>query len=128
RSVAVHTHPVWSVACSPNVKWIATASGDGLVKIWPENPREDHSEELARTDAGIVKGFLVSHDGKEFAFALSDQVAVWDISTRTKALMIENSGERFENLSAPPDLSWMVTCGPQRPTEIWDRQSGTIVE
>ncbi len=67
-----HQGEVWSIAFSPDSKYLATASSDKTVRVWEVN----HSLEVSRiSHREHVRAVAFSPDGKHLAIASADGTA-----------------------------------------------------
>jgi WD40 repeat protein len=99
-----HTSTVYSASFSPDGKTIATASGDGTVKLWSPN-----GQELRTLNAGNYSVYSVSFspDSKTLATANGDKtVKLWN-----------KQGKLLETLTGHKDIVWSA---------IWSRDGNTI--
>lgn len=68
-----HTRPIYSVAFTPDGSRLATASGDGTVKLWDSNTGEELLTLLGH--AGRVFSLAISPDGSWLATAGQDGIS-----------------------------------------------------
>ena len=75
-----HSREVWSVAFSHDGKQVASASGDGTVKIW--NASSGDCLKTLEGHSGEVWSVAFSHNGKQVASASDDRtVKIWNASS-----------------------------------------------
>ncbi len=76
-----------SVACSPDGKRLATASGDKTAKVWDAASGQELL--TLRGHIGAVYSVAWSPDGKRLATASGDQTAkVWDAASGQELLTL----------------------------------------
>ena len=108
-----HTGPVYSVSFSPDGQYIATASGDGTVKLWKPNG------ELLKTftgHQGLVWSVSFSPDGQTIATGSQDRtVKLWNLQ-----------GEKLRTLTGHKAEVTHVTFSPDGQTIASVSGDGTV--
>lgn len=120
----VHTAPVWGVAFHPNGREVATASADGLARIWG-------------TARGEVR-YVVRHPQRVNAVAFSPDgrwlaTAGFDGFARVWALAFDSSGgepgrrcrvgdrdKRIYHVAFDPGSTRLATAGEDGRARVWD--------
>jgi WD40 repeat protein len=84
--LAGHSHPVYSVAFSPDSKALAAGGGDyTAVRLWDVPKRRPTDDRLAGHPAGVT-GVVFSPDGRTLATTCYDnRVRLWTLATREPA-------------------------------------------
>ena len=95
-----------AVSFSPNGKWLATADGDGLVKVWDVQKgvciTQIESEKAGRPDHSMVSRLVFSPN--------SQLLAVSKFRDYTLDIWHSETGERFAKLHNPPKkVRWQGT-------------------
>ncbi|MDX1912485.1 MAG: WD40 repeat domain-containing protein, partial [Saprospiraceae bacterium] len=114
---AGHTNGIRDVNISPDGKKIATASVDGLARIWDINGKllatlEGHTDKL--------RSILFSPDGNTIVTASHDKTAIlWDVSG---ALLCRLEGHTGPVIRAgfSPDGKRLITASGDATARIWD--------
>lgn len=112
---------------SPNDQWIATAGGDGSVKIW-------------HADGGNLKVSLVRHEQKvndvEFSpdstrlisGSYDDTAIIWDVENDSVLFILRPADdEDVESVAFDPDGSRVMTGG-YKTVALWDAFSGSMIQ
>ena len=100
---------VWSVAFSPDGRWLVSTHGDGSILIWDVVNRE--LEANLRQHSGGVRGLAFSPDGKRLASASEDQsVILWNAESGQKESVLSAHRTRVGALAFSPDGTWLVSA------------------
>ena len=107
---------VWSVAFSPDGRWLVSTHGDGSILIWDVANRE--LEANLRQHSGGVRGVTFSGDGTKLATASQDHsVIVWDGASGRKEAVFTGHNTRVAGVAFSSDNRWIVSVD----------QSGTLI-
>jgi WD40 repeat protein len=129
-----HTETVNSVRFSPDGRRLASASGDGAVKVWDVQTGEEILSVNGRSD--WVYSVCFSPDGKRLASASRDKtVKIWDAHTGQEVLSLKGHTSWVRSVSFSPDGRRLASAGGAErapgkmqgtPGEIrvWDAQTG----
>jgi WD40 repeat protein len=106
---------VWSVAFSPDGRWLVSTHGDGSILIWDVANRE--LEANLRQHSGGVRAIVFSPDGKRLATTSEDHsVILWDARGRKEAVFSEHK-TRVGGVAFSEDGNWLISAD----------QSGTVI-
>jgi WD40 repeat protein len=93
---------VWSVAFSPDGRWLLSAHGDGAVLIW-----DVHERELVASlneHSGGVRAVAFSPDGRRVASGSEDRsVAVWNAATGRREASLSGHTTRVTGVAFSSD-------------------------
>ena len=99
---------VWSVAFSPDGRWLVSTHGDGSILIWDVANRE--LEANLRQHSGAVRAIGFSPDGKRLATGGDDHsVILWDADSGQKQSVLTVHKTRVGAVAFAPDGSWFVS-------------------
>ncbi len=123
RSQAGHSAAVSSVALNSNGRCVATASGDGTIKIWDaESGRvlislEGHGRS--------VNSVAWSPDGQRLASGSDDSaVKVWDAESGRVLISLEGHGNWVNSVAWSPDGRRLASGSDDSTVKVWDTESG----
>ena len=107
---------------------MATASEDGLAKLWDPTTRKEKS---------VLKGHLlgvhsigISPDGQRLATGSNakEAIKVWDLSTHRELLNLEGRGAQFRQTIFSPDGNLLVSINGDGMLHVWRAPSLTEIE
>jgi RNA polymerase sigma factor (sigma-70 family) len=106
---------------SPDTKVLATASGDGVVRVWDvatgkERCRWDTSE--------WVGGFAFSPDGKTLASISANIVRLWDPVAGKELREHPSHRHGFQVLALSPDGRTLASAGWDQDVRLWNPATG----
>jgi WD40 repeat protein len=82
RTLKGHAHYVWTVAFSPDSRYLASGSWDSTVKVWDLAAPESAEPVTLRGHAGFIRSLAFSPDGRRLATASGytghGEIKVWD--------------------------------------------------
>ena len=100
---------VWSVAFSPDGRWLVSTHGDGSILIWDVANRELESD--LRQHSGGVRGLAFSPDGRRIATASEDHsVILWDAETGRKEAVFRDHETRVAAVAFSADGNWLISA------------------
>jgi len=102
-----HADTIYGMAVSPDAKTLATASADGLVKLWEIAA----AKELFRIEAhvGAVFGVAFNSNATELVTVGADkQLKVWDLQTRQSFVTINGKKHTFNAVAWSADGKTVV--------------------
>ena len=100
---------VWSVAFSPDGRWLVSTHGDGSILIWDVANRE--LEANLRQHSGGVRGIAFSQGGKRLATASEDHsVILWEAASGRKEAVFREHQTRVAAVAFSSDGRWMVSA------------------
>lgn len=117
--IKAHRFFVDAVAFSPDGKFLATGSMDGLAKLWSIDTWQCF---------GVLTGHLLgvhsiafSGDGKRIATgSLGDEaVKLWDLNTFQEVLNLTSPGDLTWSLAFSPDGRHLMSYGSRHGTRCW---------
>ncbi len=114
-----HTAAVWSVAFSPNGKWLASASRDQTVKVWDVTSGQVKLTLEGHTDPVLSMAF--SPDGKRLASASGDRtVKVWDATNGQETLTLKGHISRVASVAFSADGKRLASASFDQTVKVWD--------
>ena len=90
-----HTNTIYSVAFSPDGKYIVSASVDNTIRIWDAQTGKQIGTPL-EGHTGLVESAAFSPDGKRIVSASADHtIRIWDFPSLQE--LIDQTRERFKD-------------------------------
>lgn len=99
---------VWSVAFSPDGRWLVSTHGDGSILIWDVSNRE--LEANLKEHSGGVRAVAFSSDGRRLVSASEDQsVILWNAESGRKEAVLSDHNTRVGAVAFSPDGRWVAS-------------------
>jgi WD40 repeat protein len=117
-TVQTHSAVVWTVAAAPDGKTVATASGDGTVKVWDV---ASGKERATLRHAPHARGLAFSADGSKLASGgIDGSVILWDTGTwQERSLLLGHSDLVFA-VGFAPDGRTLASASKDQTVKLWD--------
>ncbi len=120
-----HKGPVWSVAFSPDGRYLASASADQTVKVWEASTGHLIYHLTRYTDA--VTSVAFSSDGRLLASACGCNVLVRMPTTGQDVFALPAHADTVGNVAFSPDGRRLASMSVDGSVKIWDPSTGQEV-
>jgi hypothetical protein len=121
RAFLGHTGPVHGVCFSPDGKRLASASVDGVVKVWDAATGQEAL--TLRGSTGPIWGVCYSPDGRRLASAgEGGTVKVWDAATGEEALTLKGHTRIVNSVCFSPDGKWLASASMDGTVKVWGQE------
>jgi WD40 repeat protein len=125
KQIDAHTNSVFTVAYTPDGKFLLSAGRDAHLRIWNvEKNYEEHEAIIAHLFT--INHITFSPDGKYFATcSLDKSVKIWDTAT-FKLLKVIDKARHAGHGTSVNKLFWtahenaLVSCSDDRTISVWD--------
>ncbi|MGL5082080.1 MAG: AAA-like domain-containing protein [Microcoleaceae cyanobacterium] len=113
-----HQKAVWDVAFSPDGRYIATAGGDNMVKLWQSNGKFLRT---LKAHQGPVWGVVFSPDSQTLASGSWDNtVKLWTIDGQLERTLSGHTAGVW-SVAFSPDGQFLVSASEDKTLKLWNR-------
>lgn len=120
-----HMNTVILVAFSRDMKWLASASSDGTIKIW-----DPHDGQCLRTLKGhdeIISSMIISHDSIWIASGSYDgKIKIWEVCSGSCLYTFVAHSSEVVSIAFSHDSAWLASTSTGL-IKIWDTRSGQFL-
>ncbi len=120
--IAGHQGEAWSVAFTPDGRYLATGGDDHKVRIWDMLTGRWVSD---LTHPALVRCLSFSKDGRHLVTGCDDShVRLWDVATHSTLWMSSGQGAKVRCLSFSSDGKRLATSGNSKLIRVLDAVNG----
>ncbi len=136
--LGTHERPVRGVVFSRDGKHLASASNDGVVKLW-DATRLGEKQDARQTLRALVRGQCLnvtfSPDGRRLATGgEGSTVKLWDVRTGDELQTLPghealpgHSGDVYTVAFSPDPGRWVASAGEDSTVKVWDSDTGDLL-
>lgn len=117
-----HGDAVLTVVFSPDGRRLATASKDGLVKVWDMG--NGHELRTYRGSGDPVKALAWSGDGKLIASTAGNEIHLWDPATGKLTTALKGHEKLVTALAFAPDSASLASGSEDTSVRVWNVGQG----
>lgn len=121
-----HSFGVFSVAFSPDGKFLGTGSGDNTAKVW--SLATGYAVFTFKGHTDVVTAVAFSPDGKRFASSSKDNtVKIWDLRSGKQMHTFAGHSGIVTSIAFSPDGKKLASASEDKSVKMWSLETGSIV-
>lgn len=122
-----HQGLIFSIAFSPDGKYLASGDDGGKVIIWEVATGTKLKELEGHKDH--IWSIAFTPDGKELVSGSGDGTArLWDVQTGNVVLAFVGHTNGLKKIAISPDGKTLITTSPDNTVRFWDMKSGKSID
>jgi WD40 repeat protein/serine/threonine protein kinase len=125
-TLAGHASAVMTAAFHPTGKLLASASVDGMIKLWDPSTGQELSP-LLDNHSERINSLAFSPDKKLLASAGADRVVrIWDLKTHKMRHMLKGHTGWVYHVAFSPDGKRLASCSADKSIKIWSLETSQV--
>jgi uncharacterized protein with WD repeat len=117
-----HNNRIYRASFSRDSRYVVTASGDSLAKIWDVNSGNMVME--LKGHSSHVFSARFSPNNRRVVTAGGETAKIWEVSTGTQTKMLIGHSMRVSSAAFSPDGGVIVTTSEDGTAKLWNAQNG----
>lgn len=127
KTLRSHSDSVYAVRFSPNGKFLASGSAEGIINLWDISSSQKISTLSGHTDA--VTSLAMSPDGEVIASGGADAaIKLWHLSTCQERQTLIGHVSSVLSLAVSPDSQTLVSGSADRTIKLWNLSTGQLIQ
>ncbi len=122
KTLRGHNNRIYRASFSPNSRYVVTASGDSLAKVWDVN--SGNMVMALKGHSSHVFSAQFSPNNSRVVTAGGETAKIWEVSTGTQIKMLIGHSKRVSSAAYSPDGGVIVTTSEDGTAKLWNAQTG----
>ena len=122
KTLRGHNNRIYRASFSPNSRYVVTASGDSLAKVWDAN--SGNMVKTLKGHSSHVFSARFSPNNGRVVTAGGETAKIWEVSTGTQIKMLTGHSKRVSSAAYSPDGGVIVTTSEDGTAKLWNAQTG----